>query len=96
MVYNKITEREESPQAGQAAGDGGYTMIEEKSCFLFVCRNTLERMLSGQHHGRETRQGVMWAIKFVKSLDHEVMTERELSHAIRCTTFRGQQEPRFC
>ena len=26
MVYNKITEREESPQAGQAAGDGGYTM----------------------------------------------------------------------
>lgn len=70
-------------------------MIEYKANFLFMARNTLERLLAGQCSDRDTKQGVMWAIKFVKSLDHEVMTERELSHAIRCMTFRGQQEPRF-
>lgn len=72
-------------------------MIEYKANFLFMARNTLERLIAGQRcDGRETKQGVVWAIKFVKGLDHEVMTERELSHACRCMTYRGQQEPRFC
>lgn len=71
-------------------------MIENKANFLFMARNTLERMIAGKCSGRETKQGVMWAIEFVKGLDHEIMTERELSHAVRCMTFRGQQEPKFC
>ena len=70
-------------------------MIENKANFLFMARNTLERMLSGEYVGRDTRNGVMWAIKFVKGLDHDTMTERELSHACRCMTYRGQQEPKF-
>lgn len=70
-------------------------MIEEKSCFLYVCRNTLARMLKGEHHGRETRKGVMWAVEFVKGLDHEVMTERELNHAVRLLTFRGNTCPTY-
>lgn len=71
-------------------------MIEYKANFLTMARNTLARMLSGDHTGRETVKGVMWAIKFVDGLDHNAMTERELSHACRCMTYRGQQEPRFC
>lgn len=71
-------------------------MIENKANFLHMARNTLSRMLAGGHTGRETRNGVMWAIKFVKGLDHDTMTERELSHACRCMTYRGQQEPKFC
>lgn len=64
-------------------------MIENKANFLYVCRNTLERMLAGEYHGRETRGGVMAAIQFVKSLDHDTMTEKELKHAIRLTMHRG-------
>ena len=70
-------------------------MIENKANFLYMARNTLARMLSGDYIGRETVKGVMLAIKFVKGLDHDTMTERELSHACRCMTYRGQQEPRF-
>ena len=71
-------------------------MIENKTNFLYMARNTLARILAGTNGGRETTKGVLWAIKFVSALDHDTMTERELSHACRCMTYRGQQEPRFC
>ena len=70
-------------------------MIENKANFLFTCRNTLERMIAGNYHGRETRAGVMAAIRFVKSLDHDCMSEKELKHAIRLTMYRGQVIPSY-
>lgn len=70
-------------------------MIENKYNFLYMCRRDLGRMISGTYFGRETRQGVLWAIEFVKGLDHDVMTDVEIKHAVRCTTYRGSKKPVF-
>lgn len=70
-------------------------MIENKYCFIWSCRNSLERMASEKCYGPETERGLKLAIDFVSNLDHETMTEAELSHAVRCTTFRGKGIPIF-
>ena len=72
-----------------------HVMIEHVKNYVWVCQGMLESMEAGMFHGRETMQGVKWAIKFVSSLDHDVMTEKELNHAIRLTYFRGQVCPKF-
>lgn len=68
-------------------------MIENKFYFVWACRNSLSRMAAGKYHGRETARGLKLAIDFVSNLDHDTMTEDELKHAVRCTTFRGQGVP---
>lgn len=70
-------------------------MIENKYNFIYPCKKDLERMLSGVYYGRETRQGLLWAIDFVNGIDRDTMTDAELKHAVRLTTFRGSKRPMF-
>ena len=75
--------------------------INYRSNFIWSLKNTLERYLAADSSKKtaildhQTVQGVRWAISFMKSLDHECMTEAELNHAIRLTYFRGQSYPAF-
>lgn len=70
-------------------------MLNNTANYIWMCENMLDSMQAGTFHGRETERGTRWAIEFVKSLDHDMMTERELSHAVRLTYFRGNVKPRF-
>ena len=70
--------------------------------FIMVCESTLKRYAAAstepEKHAildTDTAQGLNWAIDFVKSLDHSVMTEAELKHAVRLTKFRGKVQPEF-
>lgn len=70
-------------------------MLNNVNNYIWMCEGMLDAMAQGKFHGYETERGIRWAIEFVKSLDHETMTERELDHAVRLTHFRGAQCPRF-
>ena len=77
-------------------------MINNTANFIFTCRNTLNRCASAKTEtermavlSRQTVKGLQFAIDFCNGLDHEEMTERELSHAIRCTYYRGVNRPVF-
>lgn len=70
-------------------------MLENVYTYIAMCENMLSSMREGKFHGRETEQGTMWAVEFCKSLDHQIMSESELNHAVRLTYFRGTVCPRF-
>lgn len=77
-------------------------MIENVILFKEVCKNQLARYMAATTDearravlGRDTVKGLMWAIDFCDSLNHEVMTDREFKHAMRLTTFRGNECPAF-
>ena len=70
--------------------------------FIMVCESTLRHYAAAstelEKHAildTDTVQGLHWAIDFVKSIGHSVMTEAELKHAVRLTKFRGQRRPEF-
>lgn len=70
--------------------------------FINSCEDTLARYAAATNEGtkrailsRQTVQGIKWAIDFCKALDTDYMTEKQLSHAIRLTMFRGQSCPAF-
>lgn len=64
-------------------------MIEYTANFIFTLNCQIERGATAPC----TQQGLEWALEFVQSLNKEKMTERELSHACRLTTFRGKVKP---
>lgn len=64
--------------------------------FISNCNNTLARYYTAKTDterravlGRETVQGLWWAIKFVSQLQTPYMSNKELQHAIRLIHFRG-------
>lgn len=70
--------------------------------FAAYCNNTLKRYNAAQTDaecravlGRQTVQGLCWALKFVCQLQTAYMSEKELKHAIRLTHFRGTVRPEF-
>ena len=71
--------------------------MNSREIFIATCKNTLKRYLEAGTPAKraavlsgETVQGIKQAISFVKALDHELLTDEELKHAIRLTRFRGQ------
>jgi hypothetical protein len=82
-------------QVKGARPKGENDMIENVKNYIWLCERMLEQMREGRFHGYETERGTKWAIEFCKSLDHDVMTDRELDHAIRLTRFRGAVCPKF-
>lgn len=75
-------------------------MINNAKLFAESCKNELARYMEASTEterravlNRDTVKGLMWAIDFCKGLDHEVMTEPELKHAVRLTRFRGKVCP---
>ena len=44
---------------------------------------------------RQTDRGIAWALEFLNSLTCEVLTDKELKHAIRLSYFRGNTCPVF-
>ena len=76
--------------------------IEIPANFIELCENTLERYAAATSEeakravlDRDTVQGLRWAIDFCKSIKRDLMTEAELRHANRLTTFRGRVCPVF-
>lgn len=70
--------------------------------FISTCEATLKRCAAVQSDaerrailGRQTVQGLLWAIGFVRKLQTACMSEKELKHAIRLTYFRGSVCPTF-
>lgn len=70
--------------------------------FVSTCEATLRRYFAAQTDaerrailGRQTVQGLCWALKFVCQLQTAYMSEKELKHAIRLTHFRGTVCPAF-
>lgn len=70
--------------------------------FAASINNTLKRYNAAQTDaecravlGRQTAQGLCWALKFVCQLQTAYMSEKELKHAIRLTYFRGSVCPAF-
>ena len=70
--------------------------------FVALCESTLERYAAAAGEearravlDRDTVQGLRWAIDFCKSIKRDLMTEAELRHAVRLTTFRGRVCPVF-
>ena len=75
--------------------------INYRANFIWSLTNTLKRYMEADPENkksvldRQTIQGIKWAIDFMKSLDHEYMTEKELKHTIRLTYFRGRTCPTY-
>lgn len=71
--------------------------INNVHIFAAMCKNDIELLVNGAacYQVAGTERGNKLAIEFVSALDHEIMTERELSHAIRCKMFRGTCMPIF-
>ena len=65
--------------------------ISYKANISFVFKNDLQRKQNGTHHGRETENGLRMAIAYIDSIEAETLTENELKHAIRLSTFRGTE-----
>ena len=74
-------------------------MIANVNIFRAMTENDLAAVRNGEtiYHfrGTVTERGARFALDFVNGLNHEVMTEKELSHAIRCLTYRGAMKPVF-
>lgn len=71
-----------------------YAGIENRLTSLYSLKNSLEHF--GDRKGsRYTEQGLKWAIEFLEGINREWLTEKEVSHYIRCTTYRGNQKPIF-
>ena len=74
-------------------------MIASTNIFRTMTENDLASIRSGKTiyaiRGIVTARGAQFALDFVNGLDHETMTEAELSHAIRCLPSRGTVRPVF-
>ena len=62
--------------------------IQYKENLKWTMENTLERMQSGNYHGRETENGVKVAIEYINGIQSEILTEEQLKKAIRFSMFR--------
>jgi hypothetical protein len=71
--------------------------INNTAIFVSMCENDIKLLAKGAacYQVAGTERGNRLAIEFVNSLDHNMMSERELSHAIRCKMFRGSRIPVF-
>lgn len=76
--------------------------IEIPANFIEMCESALERYVVATSEeakravlDRDTVQGLRWAIDFCKTIKRDLMTEAELRHANRLTTFRGRVCPAF-
>lgn len=56
-----------------------------------VFENDLERIYNGTHHGRETENGLKMALDYLNNTDAEKLTESELRHVVRLSTYRGTE-----
>lgn len=74
-------------------------MIENVNIFRAMIEKDLAAIRDGATiptlRGPMTERGVQFALDFVNGLDHETMTEDELSHAVRCLIYRGSVRPVF-
>ena len=57
--------------------------------------NLIASLTSPYKDARQTEQGIAWAVEFLNSLTCEILSERELNHAIRLSYFRGNTCPVF-
>lgn len=64
--------------------------IQYRANLIFVFKNTLNALTAGTHYGRETQNGLTMALDFLNSLSGDILTDRELRHAIRLSTYRGR------
>lgn len=65
--------------------------ISYKANIKSVCENTLKRKQNGTYFGNETKNGLRMAIAYIDSIAGESLTESELKHAVRLTTYRGAE-----
>ena len=70
--------------------------------FISVTESTLRRAEEAKTDiermgilDRQTIKGLKWSLEFVKSLKTDVLTDKELKHAIRLTHFRGNECPEY-
>ena len=57
--------------------------------------NLIASLKSPYKDVRQTEKGIAWAIEFLNSLTCEILSDRELNHAIRLSYFRGKTCPVF-
>ena len=57
--------------------------------------NLIASLKSPYKDVRQTEKGIAWAIEFLNSLTCEILSDRELKHAIRLSYFRGNTCPVF-
>lgn len=55
--------------------------------------NLIASLKSPYKDVRQTERGIAWAIEFLSSLDCEILSDKELNHAIRLSYFRGTTRP---
>lgn len=63
--------------------------ISYKENIKSVMMNTLERVNKGTNNGRETKNGLEMAIEYLNNFENDILTEIELKHVIRLSTYRG-------
>ena len=56
-----------------------------------VITHDIERIHNGTHHGRETENGLKMALDYLNNTTAEKLTENELKHVVRLTTYRGRE-----
>ncbi len=64
-------------------------MIENKNAFLGSLIRQHNNLVKGEHFGRETANGLKMAINFLGSVECDTLTEQQIGHACRLTTYRG-------
>lgn len=64
-------------------------MIENKNAFMASLIRQYNRLVKGEHFGRETANGLKMAISFLGSVECDTLTEQQIGHACRLTTYRG-------
>lgn len=65
--------------------------IQYRYNLMSVFANTFDRIQAGTYYGRETENGLNMALSYLNSLSSEYLTDSELKHAIRLSTYRGAQ-----
>lgn len=77
----------ESAEAPENGADIAYT-----ANLRDVYENTLSRMERGEYYGSETETGLKMALEYLQTMP-EVMTEEQLKHAVRLSTYRRKSHP---
>ena len=68
-----------------------YADISYTANIKSVLTNTLDRKLNGTYYGYETVNGLKMALEYLNSIDAEQLTEQQLKHVTRLSTYRGRQ-----
>lgn len=63
--------------------------IHYKHNLAQVFKSSLESIEGGVYYGNETANGLKMAIDYLDSLMHEYLTEKEMRHVLRISTYRG-------